>query len=405
MKIYLSRLLIARCLATVLLLSLSIQGEAQAGGLPPYALRGPYTVGSMETHIEDQDGADRSYPITIWYPALNPDGIEETIQYPAPTTRLESYPGLGQAIQNGEPDIENGPYPLVIFSHGLGSSRLQSTFLSEHLASYGFVVFSADHADHIGSGNATWFASFISRPVDVVQQITLADSLTAEGGTMHGLIDTERIAVTGHSFGGYTALAAAGGRMDPGAFVQWCLANRALPDPIGICPQVAYHQDQLATLAGLDDLSGPLPAIYDPRVDAAVPLAPMAGVFGPDGLADIDIPVMLLAGSADVLLYPEGNFYLPFVQLSSIRKAFVEFENASHMIFLGDCDSSPWIQRTWGSFGCSDPVWDMDQARDLINHFTTAFLLAELYGDADAVTALAPDAVQFPGIGYATTGY
>lgn len=47
----------------------------------------------------------------------------------------------------------------------------------------------------------------------------------------------------------------------------------------------------------------------------------------------------------------------------------------------------------------------MDRAHDLINHFATAFLLAELYGDEDAATALAPEAVVFPGITYEATGY
>ncbi len=40
------------------------------------------------------------------------------------------------------------------------------------------------------------------------------------------------------------------------------------------------------------------------------------------------------------------------------------------------------------------PVWDMDRAHDLINHFATAFLLAELKGDAEAAKALAPENVR-----------
>ena len=47
----------------------------------------------------------------------------------------------------------------------------------------------------------------------------------------------------------------------------------------------------------------------------------------------------------------------------------------------------------------------MDRAHDLINHFVTAFLLAELKGDGEAAAALAPQNVNFPGIQYETTGY
>jgi hypothetical protein len=47
----------------------------------------------------------------------------------------------------------------------------------------------------------------------------------------------------------------------------------------------------------------------------------------------------------------------------------------------------------------------MDRAHDLINHFTTAFLLDVLKGDKDAHAALAPDAVSFPGITYQAEGF
>ncbi|MBL8166376.1 MAG: hypothetical protein JNJ61_30605, partial [Anaerolineae bacterium] len=45
---------------------------------PPYALHGPYWVGTMELVIETEG---RSLPLTVWYPALNPDGAAESVQY------------------------------------------------------------------------------------------------------------------------------------------------------------------------------------------------------------------------------------------------------------------------------------------------------------------------------------
>ena len=38
------------------------------------------------------------------------------------------------------------------------------------------------------------------------------------GGTLDGLIDAEVTAVIGHSYGGYTALAAAGAQIDTASF-------------------------------------------------------------------------------------------------------------------------------------------------------------------------------------------
>ena len=45
---------------------------------PPYAVRGPYWVGTMEFLIEDDE---RPLNVTVWYPALNPDGVEEAATY------------------------------------------------------------------------------------------------------------------------------------------------------------------------------------------------------------------------------------------------------------------------------------------------------------------------------------
>jgi hypothetical protein len=49
-----------------------------------------------------------------------------------------------------------------------------------------------------------------------------------------------------------------------------------------------------------------------------------------------------------------------------------------------------------------DPVWNKERALDLINHFSTAFLLDTLNGDKAAHAALLPEAVTFPGIEYTT---
>ena len=74
------------------------------------------------------------------------------------------------------------------------------------------------------------------------------------------------------------------------------------------------------------------------------------------------------------------------------------------MIFFTACPDAPELVDLGLAFYCSDPVWDMSRAHDLVNHFATAFLLAELKDDTEAAAALAPENVSFPGISYQTTG-
>ena len=58
----------------------------------------------------------------------------------------------------------------------------------------------------------------------------LADEVEP-GGALDGLIDRDRLAVISHSYGGYTALAAAGGRLDSDAFEARCRAEYAADGP------------------------------------------------------------------------------------------------------------------------------------------------------------------------------
>ncbi len=400
-------------LIALLLAALAIPAaQAQRPDAPPYALRGPYAVGTREFVIED---AARPLSVTAWYPALNPDGATEATVYAYGLFRLD-----GRALRDAAPDTEHGPYPLVIFSHGLGGLRYQSRFFTEHLASYGFVVLAADHPgsalfDLVSGGLDAIIASYADRPFDLLRQIDYAaETLNAPDGALAGVIDTERVAVSGHSFGGYTALAAGGGRLDFTALADWCAAQGVGPDippPMGqetgfaeaACFLQAYAED-IALRRGLDGVpDGPWPATTDPRIKAVVLMAPWNGpVFGPAGLAALTAPTMILVGSADRATIPERDAYPIYAGIGSTDKTLVVFENAGHYIFTDECP--PAIIALGRFEQCSDLVWDMDRAHDLINHLTTAFLLATLHDDAEAAAALTAGTVEFTGVRYATSG-
>jgi predicted dienelactone hydrolase len=402
------RLFLVIVIGALVLTALSANVVAQEGegptrtGLrpdaPPYAIRGPYPVGVTGHVIED--GNERSLNAHIWYPALNSNGVEEQIEYSLP------YWGdltvTGHALEDAAPNFENGPYPLVIFAHGLSGQRLSSAYLCEHLASHGFVVISIDYQDNQGVPGQPMYPSHISRPTDVSRQIDYAEALTANGGVWAGLIDIEHVGVTGHSFGGYTALAAAGAQLDWDHLAEVC---ETYPDPLGTCPAILTRLEDMAALAGWDEVpASPWPNRGDERVDAIAPLAPAGRFYGPKGVRDITVPVMLLGGTHDMIAIAEYNFY-PVYDALNAPKTQVLFENADHMIFFLDCADAPWLVAGGFFWACSDAVWGMARAHDLTDHFVTAFFLAELYGDQDAAEALSPDAVSFPGITYETTGY
>jgi hypothetical protein len=122
----------------------------------------------------------------------------------------------------------------------------------------------------------------------------------------------------------------------------------------------------------------------------------------------ITIPVLLMYGSADWLGLATPDvvntwMHPGYDNVGSSQKARAVFTDAGHTVFMETEETVPWLA-DMGIF-LSDPVWDMDRAHDLINHFTTAFLLVTLKGDPEAAAALAPDAVSFPGITYEAQGF
>jgi predicted dienelactone hydrolase len=356
----------------------------------------------------------RPIPVTVWYPALNSENAEESTTYsfgakwtPAPDIRLTYH---GHALDSANPDTSDAPYPLVIFSHGTAGDPALYAYLLEHLASYGFLIVAPSHSEMLYFDGDTWSdfpIGTVERPHDIVRTIDYAGSLTAPGGVFEGLIDMEHIAVTGHSQGGYTSLAAAGARYDSVGFLQRCEAARAAGDPNAwLCDILIPYETDMAGMAGLASVPTDLwPYWGDRRVDAIITMAGDSYMFDQRGLAEITIPVLALGGTADTGTPYEWGVYPTNQYVSSDQKALVTFENAEHGIFATTCEDGPWmIDAGWYSF-CADTVWDKDRAHDLINHFTTAFLLDVLEGDADAHAALAPDAVAFPGITYEAAGF
>ena len=147
------------------------------------------------------------------------------------------------------------------------------------------------------------------------------------------------------------------------------------------------------------------PSLGDPRVTAILPMAGDSYLFDKKGLAKITIPMMAIGGTADTGTPYEWGSKPSYDNASSVKKALVTLEGAEHTITTS-CENMPWIRETpFGPWICFDPVWDKDRGLDLIHHFSTAFLLDTLKGDAAAAAALVPENVTFTGIEYELTGY
>ena len=377
-------------------------------GKVPYSIQGPYPVGFTLL------GVNSDFPLELaaWYPAVQVNEHETGISYPyevkfgKPLGTLAVASFEGKAILNAPPDPATSPYPLVILSPGFSIGSTSYAWLAEHLASYGFVVLSPDHNEQLDPENQLWRAA-ITRPQDILAVLTYVDEGVQAGGDFMGLIDQDTVAVIGHSYGGYTALAAAGARMDTYSFRTQCEGALEREEPgAWLCEKLLPHMADMADLAGLDSIpDGLWPTWAEDQVDAIVPMAGDAFFFGQAGLSEISVPVMAIGGTADADSPYMWGTYPTFEYASSTTKVRIALNDAEHMIFTGPCEKIPWYLRIFSGEFCSDPSWDRTYAHRLIKHFATAFLLAELKHNPDAAAVLVQDDIDFQGVDYKAGGF
>jgi predicted dienelactone hydrolase len=390
-----------------LLASPTPEGASSVGSVATetYADAGPHAVG-----VRTLTGDEAPFPMTYWYPGIeDADRAPTTYAYainmfgPEATTFLASYGGV--AKHRLVPDRANGPYPLVIISHGFAISPGSYGWLAEHLASWGFVVLAPHHRESL-SPDALW-RSTIERLQDIEATLDFVDAAVRPNGGFEGLVNNQRVAVVGHSYGGYTALASAGARIDPAGFESSCDIAYQRDDPlVFLCDALLPRLDDMAGIAGVDTGPGALwPSLVDEPVDAVVSIAGDAAMFGDAGLAEVAAPMMAIGGTADADSPFEWGTRLSYDHVSSSRKVEIGLEGAGHMVFVGECQHPRRLLSLVPAYFCSDENWDRRPAHDLVRHYATAFLLAELAGDDEAASELTAPDVDPVYVGYRSEGY
>ena len=229
--------------------------------------------------------------------------------------------------------------PVVVISHGLGSDRTSFAYLAEYLASRGFVVAVPEHPGSnarqlqalLGgiADTVTEPREFVDRPLDVKYILDYLERLSSSDSEYKQRINMEQVGVIGQSFGGYTALALAGAEINFNKLRKNCPVNE---NTLNVS---LLLQCQALSLPESDY------QLSDPRIKAAVAINPVdSSVYGQEGLSKINIPVMIVAGTADNVApaYPEQ--IVPFTWLENENKYLVLMNGGTHFSVIAESPDS-----------------------------------------------------------------
>ena len=351
---------------------------------PELARLGPFAVGVRTLPLVDRNQLDvlaldpktgqyarhdRNLTVDLWYPAAQP----------APGTPRETYVGTlpseppaeparftvpGVAVRNARPlpaTPAGSGYPLVIVSHGYSNTTAALTWLTENLASKGYVVAAIRHEDPPITDRTQFPQLLLRRPLDIA---FVAGSLQKSLAAEH-LVDPTRTALVGYSMGGYGVLASAGATFDPNGPL-----TKMVPGGL-LTPYVR---------------GGPLSeAIIVKSLKAVVAISPAGGgdlaAWGAAGLENIRVPLLLIAGNRDQTVdYATGARAFFDTAIHSTRY-LLTFKEGGHALGL-NVEPEAMQARLWDKDWFEDPVWRKERIGAINDHFITAFLDRYVKGDA-----------------------
>ncbi len=302
--------------------------------------------------------------MTVAASARDPTPTVVALYYPTSSAALKVPMGpfsVNAAIQAPPDALFKG---LILLSHGTGGSELGHSSLAQALAQSGYLVAALRHPGdnwqntslREGPG-ANGGRYFVQRPIQVSQVIDalLQDPLWKDR-IAHDRLGL-RIGAIGHSAGGYTVLALAGGLADMARLTSHCTTNRT-DDPIfcSMSPSPSMGTTILESSA-------------DPRIRAIVAMAPAGVLFTADSLARITIPTLLYRAEEDRFLVP--RFHVGWIAQNMPQAQVISVPKAWHFVFM-DTPSMPLMSPD-GDVGANPPSFDRSAFLDQLGRALPVF--------------------------------
>ncbi|WP_437369997.1 alpha/beta hydrolase family protein [Maribacter litoralis] len=349
---------------------------------PELSARGEYKVGVQTVNlvnpdqvdiINSKEGKDPTYdrPITIevWYPAsVNNDAkavvYDEVMGTRGDTLRpLTPFTFKGRAYRDADA-LKGNKFPLVVVSHGYVGSRYLMTYLTENLASKGYIVASIDHTDSTFKDANAFQSTLLNRPKDIRFVINEIEKLGAKGSKnkIAGLVDANNTAIIGYSMGGYGVLNVGGAGYSAGLgqfFTGMTGGSSAIS--VNLAGNAEYEKSA------------------DSRIKAIVAFAPWGmerGVWDAEGLKGLKTPTFFIAGSQDDISGYEKGIKAIYEGAVNADRYLLTYKNARHNVAPNPPPAealAPGLHID-EYYRYAEPSWDQRKINNVNQHFVTAFI-------------------------------
>ncbi len=271
----------------------------------------PTTPTTQTTHgvgILTETLVDTQRSTVAWGPSPQAPSrtLVTTILYPAAGPPSSRPPRIGAA-----PDRSDGPYPLIVFAHGLGSDPNQYEKLLSYWAAAGFVVAAPRFPltnDHTPGGPDA--GDVVDQPGDMSFVLTsVLDASAHPSGTLGDLVNPDEVGAAGHSNGAITTLG--------------LIANTCCRDP-RVKAAVVMAGDEVPFSGGTFEMADAPPLLLvHGTADQLLPYPLAIGMFndarGPKGLLTIhggghDSAAALSASSSSGVLRTTTDFFAAYLR-------------------------------------------------------------------------------------------
>lgn len=284
-------------------------------GLSTSTFADSHPIGFHRTTLPDPQ---RPLEMVVWYPATT----HATAQV------IDDSPVFVSASAVRDVPPTAGEHPLVVLSHGYRGNWSNQMWLASALADQGYIVAAVNHpgsTTHDRSPQAA--AQLWQRPVDLRRAI---EAVVAQPGKF-GAVAPQRIAVVGHSLGGWTALEIAGARFDPERFAEDCKTHAQLAS----C-NVYQQMNPASTAQAKADLAAD--RRYEP-VSAIVSLdLGLSRGMTDASLAALPVPTLVIAAGAPSEDLPAQLESADLAKrLPAATTRYVEINDATHFSFTSIC--------------------------------------------------------------------